>query len=120
MRLLLASLTAVTAVAFAAPSFAQEATATAPTETPTPAPKTTKHKATTTANSCSALKSDSAKAACAKRQQHAAATPAPTKPHKPAKKVAAKQTNSLTPPSSAEPAPSSSPVSVPPLPQKTI
>jgi len=118
MRLLLASLAAVTAVAFAAPSFAQDVTTPAPTESPAPAPKSTKHKATTTANSCSALKSESAKAACAKRQQHAAATPA--KPHKPAKKVASKQTNSLTPPSSAEPAPSSSPVAVPPLPQKTI
>lgn len=124
MRLLFASLMAVTAVAFAAPSFAQDdsgASTPAPAATPTPAAKPSKHK---TASSCSALKSESAKAACLKRTRTAHAT---TKtPHKTTKKVASKQSTSSQLAPAAEPAttaPAASgpgPVAVPPLPQKTI
>jgi hypothetical protein len=117
MRLLLASLAAVTAVAFAAPSFAQDTPS-----TPTPITKPAKHK-TSTASSCGALKSDSAKAACLKRQ-HAHAT----KPHKTTKKVANKSSASGQPAPTdsvpaAQPAPSpsqSQSIAVPPLPQKTL
>lgn len=120
MRLLLASLAAVTAVAFAAPSFAQD---TPSNPTPTPTTKPVKHK-THTANSCSSLKSASAKSACLKRV-HAHAT---AKPHKTNRKVAAKSSASdhSMPADSmpaAQPAPSPSPsqtIAVPPLPQKTL
>jgi hypothetical protein len=114
MRLLLASLAAVTAVAFAAPAFAQD---TPPA--PTPAVKHVKHK-----TSCSALKSESAKATCLKRA-HAHAT----KPHhKKTKRVASKApaaprvapTDSV-PAAQSAPSPSpSQPIAVPPLPQKTL
>jgi hypothetical protein len=124
MRLLFASLMAVTAVAFAAPSFAQDDPTATPTTTttPTPAAKPAKHKST--ASSCSALKSESAKASCLKRTRTAHAT---TKtPHKTTtKKVAAAKQSSpsqLSPvaePTNSAPASSGS-VSVPPLPQKTI
>jgi hypothetical protein len=114
MRLLFASLAALTAVAFAAPSFAQD---TPPA--PTPAVKHVKHK-----TSCSSLKSQSAKATCLKRA-HAHAKPA----HKATKKrVASKApTPSRSMPAESEPAaqatpaPSpSQPIAVPPLPQKTL
>lgn len=113
MRLLFASLAAMTAVAFAAPSFAQD---TPPA--PTPAVKHVKHK-----TSCSSLKSQSAKTSCLKRA-HAHA-----KPHKTTKKrVASKApTPSRSMPAESEPAaqaapaPSpSQPIAVPPLPQKTL
>ena len=113
MRLLFASLAAMAAVAFAAPSFAQD---TPPA--PTPAVKHVKHK-----TSCSSLKSQSAKASCLKRV-HAHA-----KPHKTTKKrVASKApppSRSMPaesePAAQAAPAPSpSQPIAVPPLPQKTL
>jgi hypothetical protein len=113
MRLLFASLVAMTAVAFAAPSFAQD---TSPAPTPA-AVKHVKHK-----TSCSSLKSQSAKASCLKRA-HAHA-----KPHKATKKRVAKaSTPSRSMPAesvpAAQPAPapsSSQPIAVPPLPQKTL
>ena len=125
MRILFASLVAMTAVAIAAPSFAQE---TAPA-TPTP---TTKSKAKPgTAAYCNTLKSDTSKSACLKRL-HAQATPtatpaaAPTtKPHK-TKKTTAKSgdTAQLAPPTLATPVPATpaqpQTIAVPPLPQKTI
>jgi hypothetical protein len=128
MRLLLASLVAVTAVAFAAPSFAQDSSTTAPIETPAPAKHTVKHKTkakakakSTASASCSAMKSQSAKTACLKRHAHA-------KLHKATKKVAAAKpaSSQLGQPAEAAPAqPPAAPaqpqsVAVPPLPQKTI
>jgi hypothetical protein len=118
MRILIASLIAVTAVAFAAPSFAQEATPPAPI----PAAKSAKPHAGTAAY-CNTLKSQSAKASCLKRVQTASAT----KTHK-TKKPAAKPDTSaqLSAPVSAAPAPvtpsatQQGSVAVPPLPQKTI
>ena len=114
MRLLLASLAAVAAVAFAAPSFAQDTPL-----APTPTTKPVKHR-TATASSCSALKSQSAKAACLKRAHAHAA-----KPHKTTKKVAKSSTASQPLPAesmpAAQPAPSQSQtITVPPLPQKTL
>jgi hypothetical protein len=129
MRLLLASLVAVTAVAFAAPSFAQDSSTTAPIETPAPAKHTVKHKTkakakakTTASTSCSAVKSQSSKSACLKRHAHA------KKPHKTTKKVAAAKpvSSQIGQPTEAAPAlppaapPQSQSVAVPPLPQKTI
>lgn len=112
MRLLFASLAAMAAVAFAAPSFAQD---TSPA--PTPAVKHVKHK-----TSCSSLKSQSAKASCLKRA-HAHA-----KPHKATKKRVAKAATpsrptpaESVPAAQTGPAPSpSQPIAVPPLPQKTL
>ena len=63
MRLLIACAAAVAAVAFAAPSFAQEAAPVAPTA----------KKVTSTA-SCNKLKSTTAKTACLKRLHASAAT----------------------------------------------
>ncbi|MBV8393934.1 MAG: hypothetical protein JOY81_12200 [Alphaproteobacteria bacterium] len=118
MRILIASLMAVTAVAFAAPSFAQEAT---PPTTLTPPAKTAKPRAGTAAY-CNTLKTESAKASCLKRVQTAAA-----KSHKPApKKPAVKPDNAaqVSTPAAAAPAPVTTQqqgsVAVPPLPQKTI
>ena len=54
MRLLIASMAALAAVAFAAPSFAQDETMPAPTSSPTAKPK-----AGTTAASCNKIKSSS-------------------------------------------------------------
>ena len=76
MRLLIASMAALAAVAFAAPSFAQtEEPATAPAPAPVPA---TKAKPGTTAY-CQTLKSSTSRSACMKKL-HAQATPkaAPT------------------------------------------
>ena len=125
MRLLIASMAALAAVAFAAPSFAQtEEPATAPAPAPVP---TVKPKPGTTAY-CQTLKSSTSRSACMKKL-HAQATPkaAPTttskKAKKPATPVAAKQPDvgQLAPPSAAPtPAPSNGTVAVPPLPQKTI
>jgi hypothetical protein len=126
MRLMIACVAAVAAVAFAAPSFAQEA---APTAAPATSPA--KPKVGTTAY-CNSLKSTSSKTACLKRLQASAAKPA-TPVHKAkAKKPAAdptaapKETSSLAAPSSAAPTPTPvqqaqpSTIVVPPLPQKTI
>lgn len=123
MRLLLASVATLAAVALAVPGFAQE---TAPAATPTPT-TTSKPKPGTTAY-CNTLKSTTSKSACLKRV-HASAkstkTPATTT-HKKAKKLEApKSTDTsaqLAPPaaapSSAQTPPST--INVPPLPQKTI
>jgi hypothetical protein len=116
MRLLIASMAALAAVAFAAPSFAQDETM------PTPAP-TAKPKAPTTA-SCNKIKSSSQRSACLKKVQVAKA------PSKKTKKTTttpaapkAPEMGQLPPSSAPAPtaaAPSSGPVSVPPLPSKTI
>ncbi len=116
MRLLIASAAALLAVAFAAPSFAQD-------ETPAAAPgPTAKPKAGTSAY-CQTLKSASSRSSCLKKvsaQSKAAPTKAAkAKAKKPATTTTPKQPDSaqLAPPVSA---PSSGPVTVPPLPQKTI
>lgn len=138
MRLLIAGMAALAALAFAAPSFAQDETpATDPAAAPAPAP-TAKPKAKpkhVTAASCHKMKSAASRNACLKKM-HAQATPkaAPTKVKK--KKTAAKKTTAaanpdvgqLAPPAAAPapaasasvPAPSGGTVPVPPLPQKTI
>jgi hypothetical protein len=128
MRIMIACLAAVAAVAFAAPSFAQDATP-APTPTPIAKPKVG------TAAYCNSLKTTSSKTACLKRLQASAAKPAaPTttahkaKAKKPATDtVAPKETSALAPPPPAAAAPSKpvqqaqpSTIIVPPLPQKTI
>jgi len=116
MRLLIASMAALAAVAFAAPSFAQDETM------PTPAP-TAKPKAATTA-SCNKIKNSSQRTACLKKVQVAKApskktkktTTTPAAPKSP-------EMGQLPPASAPAPtaaAPSSGPVSVPPLPSKTI
>ena len=116
MRLLIASMAALAAVAFAAPSFAQDETM------PTPAPAA-KPKAPTTA-SCNKIKSSSQRSACLKKVQVAKAQPA-KKTKKPSATPTAPKSpdvGQLNAPTSAPTAaaPSSGPVSVPPLPSKTI
>jgi hypothetical protein len=132
MRLLLASVATLAAVALAAPVFAQDATPAAPaatsTPTPTPTPSTTtKHKpAAGTAAYCNTLKSSTSKSSCLKRVHAQNTTPkAGTTPaaHKKTKKPA--DTTKTDTSAAATPAPatgSSSPqtINVPPLPQKTI
>jgi hypothetical protein len=122
MRLLLAAVATLAAVAFAAPAFAQE---TAPAATPTPIAKP---KPGTSAY-CNTLKSSSSKSACLKRVHTQASAKAPKAPvtHKKAKKLdAPKPTDTsaqLTPPAGAAPASGAMPpqtINVPPLPQKTI
>ena len=125
MRLLIASMAALAAVAFAAPSFAQtEEPATAPAPAPVPA---TKAKPGTTAY-CQTLKSSTSRSACMKKL-HAQATPKATTTKKKTKKTTTAATQpevgQLAPPpaaSSPAPAPAQSggTVAVPPLPQKTI
>ncbi len=126
MRLLIASMAALAAVAFAAPSFAQtEEPATAPAPAPVP---TVKPKPGTTAY-CQTLKSSSSRSACMKKL-HAQATPkaAPTTTKKKTKKTTTATTQpevgQLAPPAASSPAPAPAPtggtVAVPPLPQKTI
>ncbi len=122
MRLLIAGMAALVAVAFAAPSFAQDENAPAPV--PTAKPKAG------TAAYCQSLKTSSSRSACLKKVS-AKATPkaAPTtttaakKTKKPATTTPAapKQPDvgQLAPPAYA-PAPSSGTVAVPPLPSKTI
>jgi hypothetical protein len=114
MRLLIASVAAFAAVAFAAPSFAQEAAAPAPTPSAKP-------KAGTSAY-CNTLKSSTSKSSCLKRV-HASAK-APHKAAK-AKKVDPAKTDTsaqyTSPPATPAQAPSTSQtVAIPPLPQKTI
>jgi hypothetical protein len=126
MRLLIASMAALAAVAFAAPSFAQqEDPAAAPVPAPTAKPKPG------TAAYCQKLKSASSRSACMKKL-HAKATPkaAPTTTKKKTKKTTAAATQpdvgQLSTPAAAAPAPAPAPaptggtVPVPPLPQKTI
>jgi len=128
MRLLLASVATLAAVALAAPVFAQDATPAAPAATPTPAPTptpstTTKHKpAAGTAAYCNTLKSSTSKSACLKRVHAQNVTPKAGTTHKKAKKT---DTTKADTSASATPAPatgSSSPqtINIPPLPQKTI
>ncbi len=129
MRLLIAGMAALAALAFAAPSYAQDETPAEPAATPAPAP-TAKPKAKhTTAASCQKLKSASSRNACLKKMHaHAApkAVPATKKKTKKATTAANQQptVGQLVPPA-ASPAPAAAPpasgtVAVPPLPQKTI
>lgn len=116
MRALLASLFAVAAMAFAAPSFAQQEL---PPETaPVPAAKgkSTAH--------CNKLKSADAKASCLKRMQTAKVTPAAKTTKKAAKRpptaaAVSRPNATAAAPATAMPAPAGK-VDVPPLPQKTI
>jgi hypothetical protein len=119
MRLLIASMAALAAVAFAAPSFAQDETLPAPTTAPTAKPK-----AATTA-SCNKIKSSSQRSACLKKVQVAKAPKKKTK--KTTTTPAAPKSPEMgqlqsTPPAAPAPSasPSSGPVTVPPLPSKTI
>lgn len=116
MRLLLASVATLAAVAFAAPSFAQQETA----PTPTPAAKA---KPGTTAY-CNTLKTASSRSACLKRVHASAAKAAPTAmaPKKTTKTKKLDAPKSDTSASVAPMTPVAPPqtVSVPPLPQKTI
>jgi hypothetical protein len=114
MRLLIASMAAFAAVAFAAPSFAQEA-APAPTPSAKPKPGTSAY--------CNTLKSSSSKSSCLKRVHANAKAPSSHKPK--TKKVdPAKADTSAQytpPPATPAQAPSTSQtVAIPPLPQKTI
>jgi hypothetical protein len=121
MRLLLAGVATLAAVAFAAPAFAQETAPATPTPIAKPKPGTTAY--------CNTLKSTSSKSACLKRVHAQAATPkAPggsTTTHKKAKKPETKPADTsaqLTPPA-ASPSSVQTPsqtINVPPLPQKTI
>lgn len=114
MRLLIAALAAVAAVAFTAPSFAQESTPPAATSTAKP-----KAKPRTTAY-CNSLKSSSSKSACLKRV-HASAKPSSSKGK--AKKVDPTKTDTsaqlMAPPAAPSPSTSQT-VAIPPLPEKTI
>jgi hypothetical protein len=123
MRLLIASMAALAALAFAAPSFAQTEE---PSAAPAPVP-TTKPKPGTTAY-CQTLKSSTSRSACMKKL-HAQATPkaAPTTTKKKTKKTTTAATQpevgQLAPPATSSapaPAPTGGTVAVPPLPQKTI
>jgi hypothetical protein len=118
MRLLIASMAALAAVAFAAPSFAQQ-------EEPMPAP-TAKPAAKAkpgTAAYCNKLKSSSQRSACLKKIQVAKAQPA-KKTRKPAATPAPKQPDlgqaPASAPAAAPAAAPTGPVAVPPLPSKTI
>ena len=116
MRLLIASMAALAAVAFAAPSFAQDETMPAPTSSPTAKPK-----AGTTAASCNKIKSSSQRSACLKKV-HVAKAPKKTKKTTttPAAPKSPEMGQLQSPPPAAAANPSSGPVSVPPLPSKTI
>ncbi len=123
MRLLIASMAALAALAFAAPSFAQTEE---PSAAPAPVP-TTKPKPGTTAY-CQTLKSSTSRSACMKKL-HAQATPkaAPTTTKKKTKKTTTTASQpdvgQLSPPpatSAPAPAQTGGTVAVPPLPQKTI
>ena len=125
MRLLIASMAALAALAFAAPSFAQTEE---PSAAPAPVP-TTKPKPGTTAY-CQTLKSSTSRSACMKKL-HAQATPRAAPATTTTKKKTKKTTTTasqpevgqLSPPpapSAPAPAPTGGTVAVPPLPQKTI
>jgi hypothetical protein len=122
MRLLLAAVATLAAVALAAPAFAQDAAPAAPTPTPT---TTTKHKpAAGTAAYCNTLKSATSKSACLKRVHAQNVTPKAGTTHKKTKKVDAAKadTSASAAPTPAPATGSSTPqtINVPPLPQKTI
>jgi hypothetical protein len=125
MRLLIASLAALAAVAFAAPSFAQDESAPASAPVPTAKPKPG------TAAYCQSLKSASSRSSCLKKLSAKSSTPkATTTAAKKKKKPTTTPTTAkpqpdvgqLAPPAAAPatPAPSSGTVAVPPLPSKTI
>jgi len=123
MRLLIAGMAALVAVAFAAPSFAQDESAPAPAPVPTTKPKPG------TAAYCQSLKTSSSRSSCLKKISAKATPKAPgtttaSKKKKPAATpVAAKQPDVgqlSTPAAPTAPAPSTGAVAVPPLPQKTI
>ena len=128
MRLLIASMAALAAVAFAAPSYAPDEQAPAPAPVPTAKPKPG------TAAYCQSLKSASSRSSCLKKVSAKSAPKAPAattstttakKTKKsPATPAAAKQPDvgQLAPPAyTPAPAPASNgTVAVPPLPQKTI
>jgi len=119
MRLLIASMAALAAVAFAAPSYAQDDTMSAPA--PAAAPTKSKTKSASAA-SCQKLKSASQRSACLKKVNVAKAQPS-KKTRKPAAATAPKQPDlgQLAPPAAAPAAtPSGGTVAVPPLPSKTI
>jgi hypothetical protein len=122
MRLLFASLAALTAVAFAAPAGAQQDAPAAPSAKPKQG----------TAAYCQTLKSSASKNACLKRV-HAQAKPAAVKPvatkTKTKKPAPATATENSAPPAPratiATPVQAEAPtpprtIAVPPLPQKTI
>lgn len=118
MRLLIAGMAALAAVAFAAPSFAQDETMPSPTPSPTAKPK-----AGSTA-SCNKIKNTSQRNACLKKVNMAKAQPT-KKTKKPMATSTPKQPDlGQAPAPSAAPMPSAQPsngpVAVPPLPSKTI
>jgi hypothetical protein len=118
MRLLIASVAAFAAVAFAAPSFAQEAApAPAPAPVAKPKPRTTAY--------CNTLKSSASKSSCLKRVHANGKASSSRKAQTKTKKAdpAKTATSAQLTPSAAMPvqAPSTSQtVAIPPLPQKTI
>ena len=124
MRLLIASMAALAAVAFAAPSYAQTPEEAAPAPVPTAKPKAG------TAAYCQSLKTSSSRSACLKKvsAKSAPKAPATTTAAKKTKKTtttpaAPKQPDvgQLAPPAAAPAAAApSGTVAVPPLPQKTI
>lgn len=118
MRLLIAGMAALAAVAFAAPSFAQDETMPSPTPSPTAKPK-----AGSTA-SCNKIKNSTQRNACLKKVSLAKAQPT-KKTKKPTAVSTPKQPDlGQAPAPSAAPMPatqpSNGPVVVPPLPSKTI
>ncbi len=121
MRLLIASMAALAAVAFAAPSYAQDETLSGPA--PAPAAPAAKSKTkSASAASCQKLKSSSQRNACLKKVNVAKAQPT-KKTKKPGASAAPKQPDlgQLTPPPAAPAAtPPGGTVAVPPLPSKTI
>ena len=121
MRLLIAGMAALAAVAFAAPSFAQDQD---PSAAPAPVP-TAKPKPGTAAY-CQSLKTSSSRSSCLKKLSAKSSPKAPTT-------ASAKKTKKTKTPASVEPkqpdvgqlnapaaAPTAGAVAVPPLPQKTI
>jgi len=118
MRLLLASVATLAAVAFAAPSYAQQEAAPTPTPIAKPKPGTTAY--------CNTLKSASSRSACLKRV-HASAPKAAPAATTASKKTKAKKLDAPKTDTSASAAPASTQSTLPPqtvnipaLPQKTI
>lgn len=124
MRLLIASMAALAAVAFAAPSYAQ----TPEDSSPAPAPVPTAKPKAGTAAYCQSLKTSSSRSACLKKVSATKTTKATTTAKKTKKTTttpaAPKQPDvgQLSVPPAAAPAAAtpSGTVIVPPLPQKTI
>ena len=127
MRLLIAGIAALAALAFAAPSFAQTEDNSA---TPAPAPVPTAKPKPGTAAYCQSLKSAGSRSSCLKKlsAKSTPKAPATTTAAKKTKKTkqpteAAKQPDvGQLPPAAATPAPApaNGTVAVPPLPSKTI